>query len=177
MAGYIFLRLLMFLSITLIITGTTKPMDMTYAFEWYMKPLKVIKFPSEAIAMTMSIALRFIPTILDESKRIMNAQTSRGVDYEHGSVIKRFGSMFTLIIPLFVSALERSEELSNAMMAKNYDPNAKRTRYKKLQFHWCDLVAFLLIATIFAFVVTLFTFNCNGDFNIIKILFGVNPPF
>lgn len=177
MAGFILLRILMFLAITLIITGTTKPMDLTAAFEWYLTPLKVIKFPTQAIAMTMSIALRFIPTILDESKRIMNAQASRGVDFEHGGLIKKFKSMFTLIIPLFVSALERSEELSNAMIAKNYDPNAKRTRYHKLSLHWCDLVAFLIIGAIFALVLTCFVFDNNGGFNIIKILFGVTPIF
>ncbi len=177
MSGYILLRILMFLSITLIVTSTTKPMDMTYAFEWYLTPLKYIKFPSQAVAMTMSIALRFIPTILDESKRIMDSQASRGVDFERSGLTKKFKAMFTLVIPLFVSALERSEELSNAMMAKNYDPNAKRTRYRKLSFHFIDLVAFLLIGAIFAGVLTMFIFNCNGGFNIIEIIFGVTPIF
>lgn len=177
MAGYILLRIIMFLSITLIITTTTKPMDMTYAFSWYFTPLRLVKFPTEAVAMTMSIALRFIPTILDESKRIMKAQSSRGIDFEHGGIKRKIKSMFTLIIPLFASALERSDELSNAMMARNYNPNAKRTRYKKLSLHLVDLIAFLLIGMLFALILTLFIYDNNGGVNIIKFLFGINPPF
>lgn len=174
MSGYILLRILMFISITLILTSTTSPMDMTYAFEWYFTPLRVVKFPAQAVAMTISIALRFIPTILDESKRIMNAQASRGVDYDHGGLFKKIKAMFTLIIPLFVSALERSEELSNAMMARGYDPNAKRSRYKTLSFHFVDIIAFIFIGAIFGGVLTLFIFDNNGGINIIEFLFHVN---
>lgn len=177
MSGYILLRIIMLLSITLILTSTTTPMDMTYAFEWYFSPLRVIKFPAQAVAMTISIALRFIPTILDESKRIMNAQASRGVDYEHGGLFKKVKAMFTLVIPLFVSALERSDELSNAMMARGYDPNAKRTRYKKLSFHLVDLFAFLFISLIFAGVLTLFILDNNGGINIIEFIFRIKPIF
>ena len=162
-AGYIVLRLIMMISLTMVLTSTTKPMDMTYAFEWYMMPLKPIRFPVHEIAMTLSIALRFIPTLLDETERIMKAQASRGVDFNHGGLFKRFGAVIALIIPLFVSALERSEELANAMIVRGYDPKAKRTRYRLLRFSWRDIIAFLVVAAAFAMVIVLFVADKTGD--------------
>ena len=158
-SGYIILRLILMISLTMILTSTTKPMDMTYAFEWYMTPLKVIRFPAHEIAMTLSIALRFIPTLLDETERIMKAQASRGVDFNHGGLFKRFGAVIALIIPLFVSALERSEELANAMIVRGYDPRSKRSRYRLLRFSWRDLIAFIFIGALFAGIIILFVID------------------
>ena len=158
-SGYIILRLILMISLTMILTSTTKPMDMTYAFEWYMTPLKVIRFPAHEIAMTLSIALRFIQTLLDETERIMKAQASRGVDFNHGGLFKRFGAVIALIIPFFVSALERSEELANAMIVRGYDPRAKRTRYRLLRFSWRDLIAFIFIGALFAGIIILFVID------------------
>ena len=161
--GYIILRLILMISLTMVLTSTTKPMDMTYAFEWYMAPLKVVRFPAHEIAMTLSIALRFIPTLLDETERIMKAQASRGVDFNHGGLFKRFGAVIALIIPLFVSALERSEELANAMIVRGYDPRAKRTRYRLLRFSWRDIIAFLFIGGIFAGIIFLFVIDTKEN--------------
>ena len=172
-SGYILMRLMLMISLTMILTSTTKPMDMTYAFEWYMTPLKPIHFPVHEIAMTLSIALRFIPTLLDETERIMKAQASRGVDFNHGGIFKRFGAVIALIIPLFVSALERSEELANAMIV-GYDPKAKRTRYRLLRFSWRDLLAFLFIGAIFAGIIVLFVFDRTGEpVDIVNFFFKV----
>ena len=162
-SGYIILRLILMISLTMVLTSTTKPMDMTYAFEWYMLPLKPLHFPTHEIAMTLSIALRFIPTLLDETERIMKAQVSRGVDFNHGGLFKRFGAVIALIIPLFVSALERSEELANAMIVRGYDPRAKRSRYRLLRFSWRDIIAFLLVAAAFAGIIVLFVFDRTGS--------------
>ena len=164
--AYIILRLILMIALTMVLTSTTKPMDMTYAFEWYMSPLKLIRplrFLAHEIAMTLSIALRFIPTLLDETERIMKAQASRGVDFNHGGLFKRFGAVIALIIPLFVSALERSEELANAMIVRGYDPRAKRTRYRLLRFSWRDLIAFLLVGAAFAGIIVLFVFDRTGS--------------
>ena len=172
--GYILLRLILMISLTMVLTSTTKPMDMTYAFEWYMTPLKVIKFPAHEIAMTLSIALRFIPTLLDETERIMKAQASRGVDFNRGGLFKRFGAVIALIIPLFVSALERSEELANAMIVRGYDPRAKRTRYRLLKFTWRDAIAFILIAGLFAGIIVLFVLDTKENpLDLINIIFHV----
>ena len=169
-SGYIIMRLILMISLTMILTSTTKPMDMTYAFEWYMAPLKPIHFPVHEIAMTLSIALRFIPTLLDETERIMKAQASRGVDFNHGGLFKRFGAVIALIIPLFVSALERSEELANAMIVRGYDPRAKRTRYRLLRFSWRDIIAFLFIGLVFAGIIVLFVFDRKAPVDIIGII-------
>ena len=171
-SGYIIMRLILMISLTMILTSTTKPMDMTYAFEWYITPLKPIRFPVHEIAMTLSIALRFIPTLLDETERIMKAQASRGVDFNHGGVFKRFRSIISLIIPLFISALERSEELANAMIVRGYDPKAKRTRYRLLKFSWRDIIAFLFIGAIFAGIIVLFVFDRKEPVDIVNLIFG-----
>ena len=173
-SGYIIMRLILMLALTMVLTSTTKPMDMTYAFEWYMTPLKPIRFPAHEIAMTLSIALRFIPTLLDETERIMKAQASRGVDFNHGGLFKRFGAVIALIIPLFVSALERSEELANEMIVRGYDPRAKRTRYRLLRFSWRDLIAFLFIGGIFAGIIVLFVLDTKENpLDLINIIFHV----
>ena len=169
-SGYIILRLIIMISLTMVLTSTTKPMDMTYAFEWYMMPLKPLHFPTHEIAMTLSIALRFIPTILDETERIMKAQASRGVDFNHGGLFKRFGAVISLIIPLFVSALERSEELANAMIARGYDPRAKRTRYRLLRFSWRDIVAFILVVGMFVGVILLFVVDSKNPLDIVNLI-------
>ena len=177
-SGYIVMRLILMLALTMVLTSTTKPMDMTYAFEWYMTPLKVVRFPAHEIAMTLSIALRFITTLLDETERIMKAQASRGVDFNRGGLFKRFGAVIALIIPLFVSALERSEELANAMIVRGYDPRAKRTRYRLLRFSWRDIIAFLFIGGVFAGIIYLFVIDTKENpldlVNIISSWFGYN---
>ena len=93
----------------------------------------------------------------------MKAQASRGVDFNHGGLFKRFAAVIALIIPLFVSALERSEELANAMIVRGYDPRAKRTRYRLLRFSWRDAIAFLLVGLAFAAVIVLFVFDRTGS--------------
>lgn len=174
--GYIVIRLVMMLMVTMILTSTTKPMDLTYGLEWYLTPLKIVKFPAHIVAMTLSIALRFIPTLIDETNRIIKAQSSRGVDFNHGGIFKRFRAIFALIIPLFVSAITRSEELSDAMEARGYDPYAKRSRYRKLTFHLCDLVALLTILLVFGAILTLVIYNNHFvTVDIIYWISGVKP--
>ena len=101
-SAYIITRIFLMISITCILTATTKPLDLTYALEWYLAPLKVIHFPTHEIAMTISIALRFIPTLLDETFRIMKAQTSRGVDFKNGSLKEKVRAITSLIVPLLI---------------------------------------------------------------------------
>lgn len=158
---YIILRLILMVAITMILTSTTKPLDLTYALEWYMTPLKVIKFPAHEIAMTISIALRFIPTLLDETERIMKAQSSRGVDFEHGRLKEKLRAIISLIIPLFLSAFQRSEELANAMEARGYDPSAKRTRYRIMKWHVRDTIGLIVCNLIMAGFITVSAMHLN----------------
>ncbi len=127
---YIFIRLVIMISITTILTVSTKPMDLTVAIEDLLAPLRVFKVPSHEIAMIISIALRFIPTLIDEANRIMKAQASRGVDFEEGSLKEKISSILALIIPLFASSFQRAEELADAMEARGYVPGEMRTRYR-----------------------------------------------
>ena len=145
-------RLTLMISVTTILTATTRPLDLTYALEFYLTPLKVVKFPAHEIAMTISIALRFIPTLLEETEKIMKAQASRGVDLKGGSLKQRVSGIIALIIPLFVSSFQRSEELANAMEARGYNPSGKRTRYRQLKFHVSDLISIILVAIAVALV-------------------------
>ena len=177
-SAYIVLRLILMVSLTMVLTSSTKPMDLTYAFEWYMYPLKVVRFPVHEIAMTLSIALRFIPTLLDETNRIMKAQSSRGVDFNRGLFFKRFRAVISLIIPLFVSAIQRSEELSDAMEARGYNPRAKRTKYRRLTFSWRDVLAFLFVGALFGGVLYLFIIDRTKEpLDLFMILFKVNVGF
>jgi energy-coupling factor transport system permease protein len=146
---YIVFRLVLMIALTLILTASTRPLDLTYAIEWYLTPLKVIRFPSHEVAMTMSIALRFIPTLLDETNRIMKAQASRGVDFVHGKLKEKMRAIVSLIVPLFISAFQRSEELANAMEARGYDPSATRTRYRQLKWRTRDSFALAFMTLYF----------------------------
>ncbi len=175
---YIILRLFLMISIMMVLTSTTKPMDLTYAFEWYMTPLKLIKFPVHAGAMALSIALRFVPTLLEETDRIMKAQASRGIDFNHGSLGKRFKAVISLIIPFFLTAFQRSDDLAEAMEVRGYDPNAKRTRYRKYSLHLVDLFSSLIILLIFAGVLTLFIIDKTvGPLDLIQLIFKVDIGF
>lgn len=165
----IILRLVMMVALTMILTATTKPLDLTYALEWYMTPLRVIRFPTHEIAMTISIALRFIPTLLDETMRIMNAQASRGVDFEHGKLKEKIKAILSLIVPLFMSAFQRSEELANAMEARGYNPRAKRTRYRNLKWGIGDTFSLFFVTILCTGVILTSTMNWNFIDMIFKI--------
>ncbi len=150
---YIVVRLLYMIIVTTILTATTKPLDLTLGIEKLLKPLEKIKFPAHIIAMMISIALRFIPTLIEETQRIMNAQASRGVDLDNGSLKEKLMAILSLIVPLFISAFDRADQLANAMEARGYNPNAQRTRYKVLKMSSLDYIGlissgFLLILNI-----------------------------
>lgn len=141
---YIAVRLLLMIMITTCLTATTKPLEMTLGIEDLLSPFSKIGLPSHEIAMLISIALRFIPDLIDETARIMKAQESRGVDMKEGKLSERIMAILSLIVPLFVSAFQRAEDLANAMEARGYAPGEPRTRYKQLKMQskdWMLLVA------------------------------------
>ena len=152
---YIVFRLIIMLGLTLVLTATTKPLELTNALEWFMKPLKVIKFPVHEIAMTISLALRFIPTLLEETDRIMKAQASRGVDFQNGKFSEKIRAIISLIVPLFISALQRSEELANAMEARGYNPSAERTKFRVSKWKIGDTISSIIVLLILGGCITL----------------------
>ena len=171
-AAKILLRLVLMIELTMILTSSTKPLDLTYAFEWYLYPFKLIGFPSHEVAMTLSIALRFIPTILEDVERIMKAQTSRGVDFSRGKIGAKFRAIVSLIVPLFVSSFVRSEELANAMECRGYDPKAKRTRYRQLAFSWSDVAETVFVGCFLA----LFIYVSVTKFDAFYTWWGIELP-
>lgn len=146
---YIVVRLALMIMITTILTATTKPLELTLGIEDLLKPFQVIHVPAHEIAMMISIALRFIPTLIEETQRIMKAQASRGVDMEEGSLMEKVKAILSLIVPLFVSAFQRAEDLAYAMEARGYIPNRMRTRYKQLKMESRDYI--LLCASVLVF--------------------------
>ena len=168
----IIIRLVLMISVTTVLTATTKPLDLTYGLEFFMTPLKVIKFPAHEIAMTISIALRFIPTILEETQKIMKAQASRGVYLQEGSLNEKISAIISLIIPLFISAFQRSEELANAMEARGYNPSAKRTRYRTLKFTMKDVFSLLVSILVLGVCITFSNFP-----NLLEQLLGWSNLF
>lgn len=164
----IFLALRLFLLVmgTSILTLTTAPVELTDGIESLLKPLKYIKFPVHELALIMSIALRFIPTLMDETNRIIAAQKARGADFETGGLFKRAKAMIPVLIPLLVSAFRRAEELGDAMDARCYSGAKGRTKYKKLTFTWRDLAATLVVAALITGVVLL-NIYLGGKFDIL----------
>lgn len=153
--AYIFLRLILIMMLTNIFTSTTKPMEITSAMEWLLYPLKLIKVPVHKLAMAISLALRFIPTLIEETNRIMKAQASRGVDYKQGKFKEKLRAIVALIIPLFMQAFITSGELADAMEARGYDPNAKRTRYRSNKWTLKDTISVILLACFLSGMITL----------------------
>ncbi|MGV2393875.1 UNVERIFIED_CONTAM: energy-coupling factor transporter transmembrane component T [Campylobacter lari] len=123
-------RVYIMIMATTLMVSTTKPTLLSKALEDLLLPLKLLFIPTHIIVMIIYIALRFIPTLLEEAQRIMKAQSSRGVDFKNGKIKDKVKSFTTLIIPLFVTAFSKAEDLSNAMETRGYDPYAKRTHYR-----------------------------------------------
>ncbi len=138
-----------------VLTLTTTPVALTDGIESLLAPLKVIRFPVHELALIMSIALRFIPILTDETGRIMNAQKARGADFETGGLFKRVKAIIPILIPLLISAFRRADELGDAMDARCYSGSKVRTKYKKLTFGWRDGVALFLLGALFAGVILL----------------------
>ncbi|ENY54142.1 energy-coupling factor transporter transmembrane component T family protein [Metamycoplasma alkalescens] len=141
----IFLRIYGVILITTILTVSTKPILLTKAINDLLYPLKLIKIPTEIITMIISIALRFIPTLMEESGRIMKAQSSRGVDFKNGNFKDKIRAFIVLLIPLFVSSFNKANDLADAMTSRGYEPYSKRTHYRQLIPNWKDLLATLIL--------------------------------
>lgn len=151
----IFLRLLLLIMLSTLFTATTKPLDITIAIDDLFAWLKVFKVNVSILSMTISLALRFIPTILDETYKIMKAQSSRGVDFKNGKLKEKIVAITSLIIPLFISAISRSDELANALTARNYNPLATRSKYRKLKWQVKDTLSIIFSFLSLAFAITL----------------------
>lgn len=154
-AAFLMIRLFLLVMGSAVLTLTTTPVALTDGFESLLFPLALIKIPVHVLALIMSIALRFIPTLMDETNRIISAQKARGADIESGNIFKRIKAIIPVLIPLLISAFRRAEELGDAMDARCYSSEKKRTKYKKLRFGWRDLIGLLFAGILIAGVILL----------------------
>jgi energy-coupling factor transport system permease protein len=138
------LRLILLVIGPALLTFTTTPMELTDGLESLMSPLKIFKFPVHDVAIIMSIALRMIPALMEETDKIVMAQKARGADFDTGSVFRRAKALIPVLIPLFVGAFRRADELALALDARCYNATPNRTRYKLLKFGWGDFAAALI---------------------------------
>ena len=148
-------RLILLILISSLLTFTTSPIALTDAIERLLSPLKLLKLPVHELAMMMTIALRFVPTLLEETDRIMKAQMARGADFSSGNIIKRGQNMVPLLVPLFISAFRRADDLATAMEARCYRGGEHRTRMKELKLGARDIIACLITGMITAGLVWL----------------------
>ncbi|MCL2664141.1 MAG: energy-coupling factor transporter transmembrane protein EcfT [Defluviitaleaceae bacterium] len=145
-AARMVIRLALLITASSVMTLTTSPIQLTDALEYLLKPLKKIKVPTHEIAMMMTIALRFIPTLLEETDKIIKAQTARGADFVTGSIMKRAKNLIPLLVPLFVSAFRRADELAVAMDARCYRGDTGRTKMKVMKLRGRDAAAIIILA-------------------------------
>ena len=149
------LRLVLLVMGMSMLTLTTTPVDLTAAIESLLKPLNVVHFPVHELAFIMSIALRLIPSIMEETERIIRAQKARGADLESGNIFKRAKAFIPILIPMFIGAFKRAEELAVAMDARCYKGAKGRTKMKILKCGWRDAVGAVVLVLFFAAVITL----------------------
>ncbi|MGH2348226.1 MAG: energy-coupling factor transporter transmembrane component T family protein [bacterium] len=156
-AMFVGLRLIGLVIVTSLLTYTTSPVELTDGLERLLRPFRRIGVPAHELAMMMTIALRFIPTLLQETEKIMKAQMARGAEFDRGGILRRARAMVPILVPLFVSAFRRADELALAMEARCYRGGEGRTRMKELRFAPRDAVAVLVAIAVSALFAVPFT--------------------
>lgn len=158
-AFYMILRIAMLITCTFLLTYTTSPILLTDGLEKLMVPLKKLKVPVHELAMMMSIALRFIPTLIEETDKIMSAQKARGADFDSGNLIQKAQALIPLLVPLFISAFRRADELAVAMECRCYHGGEGRTRMRVLRFRSFDFIGLAIGAALVVLVLVLRRFG------------------
>lgn len=146
--AYIFMRFVLIIFISTLLTLTTSSLALADAIESILRPLKKIHFPVDEVALMLSIALRFVPTLMDETTKIMNAQRARGVDFGTGSLLQQIKAIVPLLIPLFVSSFNRADDLATAMESRGYQGGEGRTKYRVLTWQRRDTWSIVVVAGI-----------------------------
>jgi len=158
-AIFMVVRILMLISATFLLTYTTSPISLTDGLESLLGPLKKIRVPVHELAMMMCIALRFIPTLIEETDKIISAQKARGADFETGSLVKRVKALVPILVPLFISAFRRADELATAMECRCYHGGDGRTKMKLLRLKRPDYLAYLVLAAVLAAQIVVSSFG------------------
>lgn len=147
---FIFCRFVLIIFMSTLLTLTTPPLALSDAIEYLLRPLKPLKVPVHEISLMLSIALRFVPTLMDETEKIMNAQRARGVDFGEGNLVQKMKAVIPLLIPLFVSSFNRADDLATAMEARGYQGGDGRTKYRVLYWSTKDAIVILTFAVLTA---------------------------
>lgn len=158
-AFFLVLRIMLLVMGTFLLTYTTSPIALTDGLESLLSPLKKLHFPVHELAMMMSIALRFIPTLIEETDKIISAQKARGADFETGNIFRRAKALIPILVPLFVSAFRRADELATAMECRCYHGGKGRTKLKQLRFRRRDIITLLICAATLAAIIVLRVYN------------------
>lgn len=145
---FIFCRFILIIFMSTLLTLTTPPLSMSDAIESLLGPFRVVHVPVHEIALMLSIALRFVPTLMDETEKIMNAQRARGVDFGEGNLIQKVKAVVPLLIPLFVSSFNRAEDLATAMEARGYRGGEGRSKYRVLKWAGRDTAVIIIFAIV-----------------------------
>jgi energy-coupling factor transport system permease protein len=153
------MRILLLITCTFLLTYTTSPISLTDGLEALLSPLKKIKVPVHELSMMMCIALRFIPTLIEETDKIMSAQKARGADFESGKLMQRVKALIPILVPLFVSAFRRADELATAMECRCYQGGEGRTKMKLLRYKLLDMKAYGIGILLLGAVITLRQFG------------------
>lgn len=160
-AAKMLLRLTYLVMGTSLLTLTTTPVDLTHALESLLKPLRVVKFPVHELALIMSLTLSFIPSLIEETDRIIRAQKARGADFDTGGLVKRAKAFVPILIPLLVGGFRRAEELANAMNSRCYEGATKRTQTRLMKLSWRDFVGAFVVVLFFAAVFVVYAMQNN----------------
>lgn len=158
-AAFMIVRILMLISGTFLLTYTTSPIALTDGLESLLKPLKAIRLPVHELSMMMCIALRFIPTLIEETDKVMSAQKARGADFESGSLLSRAKALIPILVPLFIGAFRRADELATAMECRCYQGGEGRTKMKILRYKRADLLSFAGMLLLLGGTITLNVFG------------------
>lgn len=161
LALFVTLKIFSTILIVNILTATTSPLELTYGFNEILHPLSYFKIPINELAMILTLSIRFIPSLLEESHRVLKAQASRGVDIKRGNFFDKTKALVSLLIPMFAISFRKSEELSNAMEARAYNPRIERSRYRNFNLKFEDWIILFLVAVFFG--ITLF-FSISSSF-------------
>ncbi len=153
MALFITQKIHIMIVLAIVLTSTSTSIELSFAIEQILAPFRVLRLPVNALAITISIAIRFVPSLLLESQRILNAQASRGVDFKNGTLIERGYALVSLVVPMVSIAFRNASEISNAMEARAYNSRYTRTRYRTFKIHFADWAVYLSVMTLLGFAV------------------------
>ncbi len=170
LALYVSIKVFLMIVLATLLTATTSAIELTNGLQAIFSPLRIFKLPVNEMSMMIAIALRFVPSLLIESKRILNAQASRGVDFHNGGFLTKMKALTSLVVPLFSIAFKNADDLANAMESRGYNPRKARTKFRLLAVRWYDWVAFCILGLVIGlFIGLLYTHFIFGPFGIFEL--------